>query len=141
MPETIAPQLPAIDALRAAAERVGRACGYRLIALFGSAARGEATARDLDLAVLGDAPLDTVEITNRLIRELGVQPVDVCDLCHADPLLSALVARDGIPLYEAEPGEFARFVSLAMRRFADTRKFREMEHRQLLDLIATLPSA
>ncbi len=36
-------------------------------------------------------------------------------------------ARDGVPLYERAPGEFARFVSLATRRFADTEKFRRAQ--------------
>jgi predicted nucleotidyltransferase len=139
MTETPVSQLPSIEAVRTAAERVGRACGFRLIVLFGSAAREEARPRDLDIAILGDTPLDTVDATNRLIRELGVQPVDVCDLLHAEPLLMALVARDGVPLHEAEPGEFARFASLAARRYADTRKFREMERLQLHDTIARLP--
>ncbi len=65
--------------------------------------------------------------TNTLTRQLGTQAVDVTDLRRADPVLLALVARDGVPLYEAEPGEFSRFVSVAMRRFADTRKFRDAQ--------------
>jgi predicted nucleotidyltransferase len=107
----------------------------RLIVLFGSAARG-VTAEDVDLGVLVDAVVDTVDATNRFIRALGLQAVDVADLRRADPLLLMLVARDGIPLYERSPGEFARFASLAARRFADTRKFRDAERHELRDFIA-----
>jgi hypothetical protein len=66
--------------------------------------------------------------------------VDVCDLRRADPLLMALVARDGVVLYEATPHEFDRFASLAARRYADTRKFREMERQEILDILARLPT-
>lgn len=123
--------------LAAAAGRVGHQLGWRLIVLFGSAARREdRVPEDLDLGVLGAGPLDPVAVTNRLIRELGVQQVDVADLTRADPLLLALVARDGIPLFEAQPGAFAEFASLALRRYADTRKFREMEGREIRDRLA-----
>ncbi len=73
---------------------------------------------------------------DRLIRALGVQSVDVSDLSRAEPLLLMLVAREGVPLYEENPGDFACFVSLAARRFADTRKFREMERREIHDFLA-----
>lgn len=43
-----------------------------------------------------------------------------------------LVARDGVPLYEADPAAFARFASLALRRYADTRKFRRKGVERLL---------
>jgi hypothetical protein len=42
-----------------------------------------------------------------------------------------MVARDGVPLFEASPGAFAQFSSLAARRFADTAKFRELEHARI----------
>ncbi len=85
-------------------------------------------------------PLDTVALTNRFIRTLGVQNVDVADLGRADPLLLMLVARDGVPLFEAAPSEFARFASLAARRYADTRKFRDLEPRQLEDFARRPPT-
>lgn len=130
------------ERLRTAAECVGREAGLRLVVLFGSASRRDAPApEDLDLAVLGDRVLDTVALTNRLIRELAVQEIDVTDLRRADPLLLALVARDGTPLFEAEPGAFARFASLAMRRYADTQKFREAERRELRERLGGGPTA
>lgn len=45
------------------------------------------------------------------------------------------IASEGIPRYEGEPGEFARFVSLAARRYADTRKLGEMERQEILDFV------
>lgn len=126
-----------LERLRRAAERVSREAGCRLVVLFGSAARAEARApEDLDFGILGPGAIDTVQLTNRLIRELRFQQVDVADLARADPLALMLAARDGVPLYEAAPGEFARFASLAARRYADTRKFREMERREIRDFLA-----
>ncbi len=130
---------PSRGLLEAAAAELGRELGCRLIVLFGSAARGESRPADLDIAILSDGPLDALAATNTLIRTLGVQQVDVADLYRADPLLLALVARDGIPLYEREAGEFGRFASLAARRYADTRKFRAMERREIHDLLRVLP--
>lgn len=129
-----------LERLRAAAVRVGQEIGCRLVVLFGSAVQEGAPAEDLDLGVLGSGALDSVAVTNRLIRELGVQEVDIADLSRADPLLLALVARQGTPLYEAQPGEFARFASLAVRRYADTRKFREVERQEIHDRLAGRPS-
>ncbi len=129
--------IPSIEELRRVAAAVGRETGCRLLVLFGSAARPGAPApRDVDLAVLAEGRLDTVELTNRLIRALGFQAVDLADLSHADPLLMMLVARDGVPLYESSPGEFDRFASLAVRRYADTRKFRAVEAQEVRDFIA-----
>jgi predicted nucleotidyltransferase len=124
--------------LRAVAADVARAAGLRLVVLFGSAARGQTGAEDLDIGVLGGggAAVDAVAITNQFVRRLAVQEVDVTDLARADPLLLAQAARDGVPLYESAGGEFAQFASLAVRRFADTRKFRVGEREAIRDHLA-----
>ncbi|MEX2156163.1 MAG: hypothetical protein WD773_04930 [Gemmatimonadales bacterium] len=123
------------DALQRAAEGVGRATGARLIVLFGSAARPPAPEsrppEDLDLGLLSDATPDLLDLTNRFIRALRHQAVYVTDLRRADPLLLMLVAHEGVPLYEREPGEFTCFASLAARRYADTRKFRVSEREEV----------
>lgn len=130
-----------LDRIREAAEAVGREAGCRLVLLFGSAARGERAPGDLDIGVLCDEGPDPVALTNRFIRALRAQTVDVTDLRRADPLVLMLAARDGVPLYERRTGEFARFTSLAVRRYADTRKFREMERREVRDFIARTGTA
>jgi predicted nucleotidyltransferase len=126
-----------IERLQETAAEIGRETGCRLIVLFGSVARRDLDPRDLDIAVLpaGGKRFDSVSFTNRLIQALAVQEIDVSDLSHAEPVLMMLVAQDGIPLFEATPGEFTRFVSLAARRFADTRKFRVAEHRYIQDYV------
>lgn len=109
---------------------------FRLVVLFGSAARNQGHPRDLDIAVLCAGAPDLVALTNSLTRALGYQAVDLVDLGRADPLLAMHVARDGIALHEDPPGSFARFASLAMRRYADTQKLRDMEHREIEDFLA-----
>ncbi len=124
-----------IHRLRRALASVARSEKLRLAVLFGSAARGERRAEDLDIALRGEGPLDLIALTNRITISLGRQDVDLVDLRSADPVLLLKVAEEGVPLYEAEPGTFARFHSLAARRFFDTRKFREKEHDEILDFI------
>lgn len=127
---------PGLDKLRGAAERLAGDFDLRMVVLFGSAARQDPRPGDVDLAVLGPDRIDAVELTNRLAVLLARNDVDVVDLRGVDPLLMMLVARDGIPLFEQGPGEMASFTSLATRRFADTEKFREAEHREILAFIA-----
>ena len=124
------------NTIRVAAAELGRQIDARLIVLFGSAARGDRVHHDIDLAILPRERLDLVDLTNRFTRRLGTQHIDLVDLGRADPLLLMFVAQEGVPLYEAEPGQFARFVSLAARRFADTRKFRAGERREIQDFLA-----
>lgn len=124
------------ERLRRIVRDVAREEDLRLVVLFGSGAREAESPEDLDLGVLGRTPVDLLHLTNRLIERLERQDVDLVDLGRADPVLMVQVARDGTPLYEESPGEFARFHSLAYRRFADTRKFREAERRELEEFIA-----
>lgn len=100
----------------------------RLVILFGSVATGAPHGRsDVDLAVLGDHPLDLVELTNAVIQLTHLNDVDLVDLCHAPPLLAMEVARHGRLLHERAPGDYAQFCSLAYRRYVDTAKLREAQ--------------
>jgi hypothetical protein len=103
--------------------------------LFGSLARGDRKPQDVDIAVAGRGLLDRLKLTNDLIQALHYQHIDLCDLTIANPVLLMLIAREGIPLYEQTPGEFDRFCSLAMRRFADTKKFRDVERARIRDFL------
>ena len=120
--------MPSLDELRDVAHRVAVVAGYRLVVLFGSLGRGERAAGDIDLGVLprvGHGSLDLLDATNRFAASLSRSDIDVVDLRRANPVLLMAVARDGIPLFEATPSEFDEFSSLAMRRYADTKKFRD----------------
>lgn len=125
------------DALRSAAAHVAAVRGLDLVVLFGSTATGSRPMPDdLDIAVRARTGIvDAVALTNDFIAALGRQDVDLVDLRTADPVLLAAVARDGVPLFEADPATFTRFTSLAARRFADTRKFREAARETIRDFI------
>lgn len=100
----------------------------QLIILFGSAAAGRMHKKsDIDLAFLHDAPVDVLELTNRVIRLLRTDNVDVVDLNRASPLLKFMAAKHGTLLYEKTEGMFNRFYSLAFRRYIDTRKLRDAQ--------------
>ena len=100
----------------------------QLIVLFGSTATGKVHREsDLDLGILADEPLDTIAVTSELIRLLHLNQIDVVDLRRVNPLLAREIVRQGVVLYERDPGGFAQFVSLTIRRYVDTRKLREAQ--------------
>lgn len=102
--------------------------GLRLILLFGLAVSGKIHARsDIDLAFLFDKPADILALTNRVIRLLHTDTVDVVDLRRASPLLKFSAVKSGMLLYEKEPGLFNEFYSLAFRRYVDTKKLRDAQ--------------
>ena len=102
--------------------------GLRLILLFGSVATGKVNKKsDIDLAFLFDKPIDMLALTNRVIRLLRTDNIDVIDLRRASPLLKYSAVRHGKPLYEREPGMFNEFYSLAFRMYVDTRKLRDAQ--------------
>ena len=122
-------------------QQLARSFGLRLVVLFGSRARGTAHEKsDYDLAVSGVAGathgrrgLSATEarVLLRLHAELQqllrTSRVDLVLLDRASALLAHRVARDGIPLYEAEPGEFVRFCVRAVQRKEDSRPFAEAQ--------------
>jgi len=110
-----------LDALRAQA--------VRLLVVFGSWARGTATARsDLDVGVLFGRGEVGLEERAAILGALG-SPVEVglAVLDGADPLLLYEVALDAQPVYEDHPGAFEEFRLLAVKRYWDTAWFRRLE--------------
>jgi len=96
--------------------------------LFGSTALGRTHNRsDVDLAFLFDPPADIVLLTNKVIRLLGTDRVDVVDLRRSSPLLTFSAVSQGTLLYERSSGLFATVYSLAYRRYQDTKKIREAQ--------------
>jgi predicted nucleotidyltransferase len=103
-----------------------------LVILFGSRVSGSyRSSSDLDLAILGDKELDTIELTNTVIHLLRFSDVDIVDLQRSSPTLAMVVARKGEVLYEREPGRFAVFCSLAARRYEDARKIRDAQRQSI----------
>ena len=104
--------------------------GLQLVLLFGSMASGKTHERsDIDLGFLFDEPQDILALTNRVIRLLRSDRVDVVDLRHANPLLNFIAATKGELLYERSPGLFNSFYSLAFRRYIDTKKLRNAQEK------------
>ncbi|GAN35373.1 MAG: nucleotidyltransferase domain-containing protein [Candidatus Brocadia sp. AMX2] len=102
--------------------------GLRLVLLFGSAVSGKIHKKsDIDLAFLFDKPVDILTLTNRVIRLLHTDNVDVIDLKRASPLLKFSAVKSGMLLYEREPGMFNEFYSLAFRMYVDTKKLRDAQ--------------
>jgi predicted nucleotidyltransferase len=100
----------------------------QLVILFGSAAAGGTHKKsDIDLAFLFDGPVDILALTNRVIRLLHTDHLDVVDLKRASPLLKFMAAKHGALLYEKTEGVFNCFYSLAFRRYVDTRKLRNAQ--------------
>jgi len=102
--------------------------GLKLVLLFGSAALGRVHRQsDIDLAFLFDRPVDILTLTNRVIRLLHTDNIDVVDLRRASPLLKFSVVKNGRLLYERQLGMFNEFYSLAFRMYVDTKKLRDAQ--------------
>jgi predicted nucleotidyltransferase len=93
--------------------------GVRLVLLFGSAARGQArTDSDADIGVLGGKFWDQMQLGGELSVGLRREP-HVVDLAEVSDWLRFEAARDGILIYESEPGLWSGFKATAMLRFFD----------------------
>lgn len=111
----------------AALRDIAASLGLRLLVVFGSLAAGRGNAAsDLDIGVLTDGlPATAVE---RSVFERALHPrPDVVDLARCSALLALMVARTARVIYEAAPGVFASFASLALRRHEDARRFRDAD--------------
>lgn len=116
---------------RAALEAACRELGVELLVLFGSAAKGTATAEsDLDAAVVLKESEVTLprylDLFTRLDDLVGKGRLHLVFLQGASPLLRFQVAKTGHPFYEDPPGRFRRFQVSAFKAYQDTVKFRRL---------------
>ena len=95
--------------------------GVRLVYLFGSHARGDETAEsDVDIAVLGSAPIDMMkrlELAGEL-STLTKREVDIVDLFVASDVLKVQVLKDGILLYAENEHTCGEFEMYALSDYA-----------------------
>ncbi len=106
--------------------------GLQFVLLFGSIASGKGNKQsDTDLGFLFDKPVDIVDLTNKIIRLLHFDDVDVVDLRRASPTLKFFAAKYGKVLFERSPGLFHEFYSLTFRRYIDTKKIRDAQSRTI----------
>lgn len=105
---------------------LGRYDGMRLAILFGSLAKGRATAEsDLDLAVLMEAPLsaDTkMTLIGDLSQAIG-RPVDLVDLRMAGEPLLGQVLKHGTRLLGSD-GDYAELLKRHLFEEADFMPYR-----------------
>ena len=100
----------------------------RILTVFGSAARGEPDARDLDIGVMfePDANPDYIAIIGDLM-ELTDANVDFVHLNHGGPVIRERALVGSVPLYESEPYALARAQVAAVLERIDTRWMRQLD--------------
>jgi predicted nucleotidyltransferase len=89
--------------------------------LFGSCARGDATARsDVDLAVLSESMLDPVRRfeTQECVAALLRRDVDLVDLRRASAVMRVRVLADAAVLFDADRSARQRFEAFALSDYA-----------------------
>jgi len=141
LPMPIEPEIspPSLSAdTEAALRRIAAAEGLRLLVVFGSLAAGRGTSEsDLDIGVLAAEGRAAVAAVERRVLEEALHPrLDVVDLTRGSALLAHMVARTARVVYEAAPGVFASFASLALRRHEDARRFREADRAVIARFVA-----
>ncbi|MFQ5328842.1 MAG: nucleotidyltransferase domain-containing protein [Thermodesulfobacteriota bacterium] len=110
--------------------------GLKLVILFGSTVTGNTHRRsDIDIGLLFHGEIDILALTNRVIRLLKSDRVDVVDLNRANPLLKFSASRNCQVLFEKTPGIFSTFNSLAFRRYVDTKKLRDAQRSVVMDFL------
>jgi predicted nucleotidyltransferase len=105
-----------------------------VVTVFGSAARGEPGARDLDIGVVTgrEEGLDLVALVNELVDVMSIDVVDVAHLDRAGPVLRERALVGCIPLYESSDGQYATAQVAAMAERIET----DPGRRQDLELLS-----
>jgi len=110
--------------------------GLKLVLLFGSSVTGNRHRQsDIDVGFFFDGEVDIFALTNKVIRLLKTDKVDVVDLKKASLLLKFSASRSSVVLFEKTPGLFNAFSSLAFRRYVDTKKLRDAQHSVVMDFL------
>jgi len=129
---------PRVARLRAAADAgefdaLCRRHRIRVLTVFGSAARDDPAARDLDIGVLLErgAPIDYLALINDLER-ITEANIDVVHLNPAGPVLRERALVGSVVLDESEPGAWTAASTAAMVERMDTEWLRRLD----LDLLA-----
>jgi predicted nucleotidyltransferase len=108
--------------------RICREYGVRLLVAFGSVVRDDPAANDLDLAASFVSPdRDVLGLLDELATVAGTSKLDLMDLSSAGPVARERALVGGLPLYEQEPGTFARMQIAAMLERMDTDWLRRLD--------------
>ncbi|GAB1538854.1 hypothetical protein NUACC21_15180 [Scytonema sp. NUACC21] len=138
---------PTIEELRELAQQIPERIPYlKMLVLFGSRATGKIHAQsDWDFAALYNEEERETHIQDNnwgwfgvpliLGESFGINPdkIDVLELNNCSWLIAHFAARDGILLYEKEPGGFEYFRLTSLRPESEMKKFRQQQ-RQLIEM-------
>lgn len=106
----------------------------RVLTVFGSAARGEPGARDLDVAVISEpaAHLDVLGLVAALVALSGVEQLDLAHLNRASAVLRERALVGCVPLFESAQGHYANAQTAAIGERIETDPMRRLD----LELLA-----
>ena len=138
---------PTIEELKALSLKLPEKIPYlKMLVLFGSRARGDTHGKsDWDFAALydeeirkstvGDNRFACLEVPLILDQtyQINTDNIDFVEFNNCSWLIAHFIARDGIILYEKDPGGFEYFRLTALRSESELKKFRQ-EQRQLIKL-------
>ncbi|MGQ0573652.1 MAG: nucleotidyltransferase family protein [Pseudonocardia sp.] len=107
----------------------------RVLTVFGSAARGEDCARDLDVGVLveRDAEFDVIAAITELMDLTCTDAVDVAHLNRGGPVIRERAPVGSVVLYESVPGALADAQVRAIAQRIETDPMRRLN----LELLAS----
>jgi predicted nucleotidyltransferase len=124
----------ALGRLVAAADdgRLAAVCAQhdvQLVTVFGSAVRDPGAAHDLDVAVLFGrrGPLAPLQVVDALFDLTGTEAIDLLVLDDAEPAARFNGLVGAVPLFEDEPGRWARTQMAAAGEVFDTEWMRRAE--------------
>lgn len=110
--------------------------GLKMLVLHGSRARGDAhSLSDWDFAYEAGTDFDPDDLLARLATHLNADRIDLADLEHAGALLRYRVARDGVVVFERNPGRFERFWLEAVDTWCDLAPVLEPAYARVLDAL------
>ncbi len=108
--------------------------GIRILTVFGSAARQEPGARDLDVGVMTERglPLDALALIDDLVELTAVDTIDLAHLNRGGPLIRERALVDCVPLFESVEGAYAAAQTAAIGQRIETDAMRRLD----LELLA-----
>ena len=106
----------------------------RVLTVFGSAARDEPRARDLDIGVISepDATFDPVSLITALVALTEVEEIDMAHLNHGSAVIRERALVGSIPLFESAAGRYADAQTAAIGERIETDAMRRLD----LELLA-----
>lgn len=122
-------------------EKICKKLGISLLVLHGSYAKGIANKdSDIDVGVLYGKKATSEDFFGlfNAFADVFSGKFDPVLLNNAEPLISYQVAIKGKPIYERTKGDFEKYRMMAIGRYFDTKKFRELEKEYIKRAVDTI---